>query len=200
MKILKTKAASLGFNEEELKVAAELISSKLGSEDASDDDINVEVDAVMPILKVAQSNSSRIVSKAKATPKVEPLKGSANPQDDNDDAPAWFKKYTEANEVRLAKIEGERISQSRRTQVEALVKDSGLVGQKMLKSFDRMTFEKEEDFAAFLDETKSDLSEIEKDLNVKGLSGIKPFGSGVIPQNKEKATDTEIDAVVDGLS
>ncbi len=199
MKILKTKAASLGFNEEELKVAAELISGRLNSEDASDDDINAEVEAVMPILKVAQANSSRIVSKAKATPKVEPAKpGPATPQDD-DDAPAWFKKYTEANEQRLARIEGERTMQSRKTQLEAIVKDSGVFGDKLLKSFGRMSFETEEDFAAFLEETKTDLNDFNKDLETKGIVNIKPIGGGGVTPSKDKATDSEIDAVVGSM-
>lgn len=196
MKILKTKAASLGFNEDELKVVAELISGRLNSEDASDDDINAQVDAVMPILQVAQKNSSRIVAKSKpATPKAEPTKpGSEIPQDD--EMPSWFKKYTEQNEARLAKIEGERIMGSRKSQLEALVKDSGVFGQKLLKTFERMSFEKDEDFAAFIEETKNDLNDYQKELLANGVSTIKPVGGGVIPQN-DKPSDLEIDAIVE---
>ena len=110
MKILKTKAASLGFNDEELKVAAELISVILNLEDAPEDDINAAVEAVMPVLQVAQKNSSRIVAKSKiVSPKAEPFKkGSVNLQHEDEKIPLWFKKYIELNEQRLAKIESKQ--------------------------------------------------------------------------------------------
>ena len=150
----------------------------------------------MPILQVAQKNSSRIVAKSKpAAPKAEPAKpGSEIPQDD--EMPSWFKKYTEQNEARLAKIEGERIMGSRKSQLEALVKDSGVFGQKLLKTFERMSFEKDEDFAAFIEETKNDLNDYQKELLAHGVSTIKPVGSGVIPQ-PDKPSDLEIDAIVE---
>lgn len=61
---LKPKAASLGFNNEELEGYAEIIAKNLNS-DATDETINAQIDAFLPVLKLSQSAVNRIVNAEK---------------------------------------------------------------------------------------------------------------------------------------
>ena len=69
---LKPKAASLGFTAEELESVATQIAGTL-QEDATEEQISAQVDAIMPYLKLSQSAVTRIVNakkKEKQTPKA----------------------------------------------------------------------------------------------------------------------------------
>lgn len=64
---LKPRVKALGFNSKELKsIATEIADNLLSESDASDEDVNAEIenriDAVIPMLKVAQSRANREVS------------------------------------------------------------------------------------------------------------------------------------------
>ena len=61
---LKPKVASLGFSRLEVEGAASRIASNL-AEDASDEDIDAAIDAVLPYLELAQTSANRIINKAK---------------------------------------------------------------------------------------------------------------------------------------
>jgi hypothetical protein len=65
---LKTKAASLGFNVDELKGIAAAIANNLDSEEAKDEDIDAQIDAVLPLLKVGHVQAQRIIKASKTTP------------------------------------------------------------------------------------------------------------------------------------
>lgn len=106
--MLKPKAASFGFNDNELKIAAKYIAGSLDAE-ATDEMIEQAIDQFSPILGLSQNASQRIFSRMKAQfgkehsippaqsvepPIEEPKKGS------EDDIPEWFKKYQEQSEKR----------------------------------------------------------------------------------------------------
>ena len=57
---LKPKVASLGFNRMEIEGVASRIANNLG-DDATEEDIDAEIDAVMPYLELAQTSASRII-------------------------------------------------------------------------------------------------------------------------------------------
>ena len=61
---LKPKVASLGFNRMEIEGVASRIANNLG-DDATEEDIDAEIDAVMPYLELAQTSASRIINKSK---------------------------------------------------------------------------------------------------------------------------------------
>lgn len=70
LELLKTKAASLGFNKDELEGAAKTIASNLGvDDDATDEALNAAVEKAvavyMPILELSQKNANRIITKNK---------------------------------------------------------------------------------------------------------------------------------------
>ncbi|MDD3404967.1 MAG: hypothetical protein PHH23_01695 [Paludibacteraceae bacterium] len=201
LKVLKTKAASLGFNEEELKSVAESLSANLtAGEDATDEDINAQVDAVMPVLKVSQSSANRTINKAKQQPakKTDPSKGAGDDDEPKgDDMPDWFKSYIEKSEQRFNKLEGEKISASRKTKLTELVKDLGTFGNQILKAFDKMNFASDDEFETYLSETKSDVESYSKEMSEKGLN-VNPLGGNGGTPNKE-ASDDEAKFVAENM-
>ena len=64
LQTLKPKVASLGFTKEELESVVDSISETL-QEDATEEQINAQVDAVIPYLKISQSAVTRIVNAKK---------------------------------------------------------------------------------------------------------------------------------------
>ena len=70
LELLKTKAAALGFNKEELEGAAAAIASNLGvDDDATDEAMNAAAEKAVavyfPILELSQKNANRIITKNK---------------------------------------------------------------------------------------------------------------------------------------
>ncbi len=204
LQALKTKAASLGFNKDELEGAIDVIITlgnlKNSEEEASsDEDINLAIDKVMPLLTLAQKQANRVISKAKQEPK--PVDKPAEPQEPKgDDAVTqlmkMFNDYKKEQDAKFAKIEGERLATTRKSQVEAILKDSGVFGDRVMRNFARMTFKDDEEFSAFIDETKSDLEAYNKERMEAGLSTIGPIGkpSDATPK-KSVISEEEIDAI-----
>lgn len=194
---LKPKAVALGFTEMELQGVAADIADNLDSDDATDEDVDARIDAALPFLKVAQKAANRTIEEArkKATKPIETESdkddkpGSQTPSQ-TDNEPAWFKNYRESQEKRIAAIENQKTITSRRSQLEAIVKDAGAFGEKTLKDFGRMNFDSDESFAEYLEDTKSDAAAFKQEVADKGLSGMgKPAGGGT-------ALKTEIDPAV----
>lgn len=169
---LKPKIASLGFNEEEVKNVATSIVSGLAEDEPTAGEVNARIDAVIPILKVSQSMASRVINKAKEPIPNPKTKGVEEPN--FEDEPAWFKKYREDSERRILMLETDKVSSLRRSQLESLLKDSGTFGKTALKSFEKMSFADEEEFAQYLTETKSDFEAFTKEMSEKGLN-INPI-------------------------
>lgn len=68
---MKPKAVSLGFTEIELQGVAARIADNLSSQDATDEEIDAQIDAVMPFLSLGQTMATRVINKAKPTKPVE---------------------------------------------------------------------------------------------------------------------------------
>lgn len=202
LKGLKTKCASFGFNESELKSVAETLSNNLSEEDAKDEEkINAQIEAVIPFLKVGQQQANRIVTQSKknddeakkkaeedAKKKAEEEKAKKHA----DEEPEYFKKYREMMEGRLKQLEDEKISNSRKTKLESLLKDSGIFGERAMKTFSRMSFKDDDDFESFLEDTKKDLETYTKDKSQASLH-INPLSLSV--DGKKVATTDEIKAI-----
>lgn len=192
---MKPKAVSLGFTEIELQGVAARIADNLGSQDATDEEIDAQIDAVMPFLSLGQTMATRVINKTKPIKPVETettqveKSGSQTPPN-TDDEPSWFKVYRETQEKRIAAIENEKVGATRRSELEAIAKDAGALGAKILKDFSRMNFESDEAFATYLEETKADAEAFKQEVADKGLSGMgKPAAGGVPPK-------TDINSVV----
>lgn len=192
---LKPKAVSLGFTEMELQGVAARIADNLNSEDATDEDIDAQVDAVIPFLSLGQTMATRVINKTKpikpveTDPDKEDKSGSQTPPTAEDE-PSWFKNYRETQEKRIAAIENEKVSTSRHSQLEAIVKDAGAFGVKTLKDFSRMNFESDDAFNEYLEDTRADAQVFKQEGANNALANMgKPAGGGV-------QTKTDVSSVV----
>lgn len=220
---LKPKVKAFGFNKKELmSVAARIADNLTSEEDASDEDVDAEIDtqidAVLPYLQVSQSFANRVIEENRKKNDDddetddddgdEPLKptnrlsgsNKKNPKDKgkNDDEPAWFKTFREQQEARLAALEGEKITTSRKSRLETILKDAGTFGTRTLKSFSKMSFENDDDFEEFLSEITEDLKAYDQELANAGLA-LTPPAAGGKPKEEEPFSDSEIDAMADIL-
>lgn len=176
---LKPKVKAFGFNKKELmSVAAKIADNLTSTDDASDEDVNAEIDtaidAVLPYLQVSQSFANRVIEENRKKNDDDGTDGDDDPSSNtsnnrqtgsnkndpqqnkkNDDAPAWAKGLldkvdTLTNEISVLK--GEKVTTSRKSKLNELLKDSGSFGSRILKSFDRMKFKTEEEFDEFYSE------------------------------------------------
>lgn len=208
LQALKTKAASLGFNKDELEGAIDVIITlgnlKNSEEEASsDEDINLAIDKVMPLLTLAQKQANRVISKSKTQqPKVEPTQPTNEPNDLNQPTDVvaqitkMFEDYKKEQDAKFAKLEGERVATTRKSQVEAILKESGVFGERVMRNFSRMTFKDEDEFSAFIEETKADLEAYNKERAEAGLATIGPIGKPTSTEpKKEVISDDEVQAI-----
>ncbi|WP_298546644.1 hypothetical protein [uncultured Parabacteroides sp.] len=221
---LKPKMKAFGFNKKELmSVAARIADNLTSADDASDEDVNAEIDtqidAVLPYLQVGQSFANRVIEENRKknddddevgdddepsnTTNRQPGSNKKNPKDKgkSDEEPAWFKAYREQQDARFAAIEGEKTTTTRKAKLEAVLKDSGTFGTRTLKSFSKMSFENDDEFEEFLSEVEEDLKTYNQERADAGLStmGTPPAAGGGKPKEDEPFSDNEIDAMADIL-
>lgn len=226
MSRLKPKVKAFGFNEKERESIAALIADNLTSEeDASDEDVNAEIDkaidAVLPALKLGQSYANRVINDSKKNGEGENEDGDGGeetssseqtrrkpgrPPKKDDEEPEWFKNFREQQEARFAAIEGARTTETRKGKLEKLLKDSGLAeetfGKRILKDFGRMKFENDEEFDDYFSDTEESVKSYNQELADKGLGGTPPGAGNGGKGGKDlpELTDAEIDAIVNTLS
>lgn len=226
---LKPKVKAFGFNKKELMSVAAKIADNLTSEDdASEEDVNAEIDtqidAVLPYLQVSQSFANRVIEENRkknddddetgddddnepSNPaNRQPGSNKKNPKNKgkNDDAPEWAKGMMQTIETLTGKIsalEGEKLTTSRKAKLEALLKDAGTFGTRTLKSFNKMNFENDEEFEEFLSEVEEDLKAYNQERADAGLStmGTPPAAGGGKPKESEVITDSQLKELVDSF-
>lgn len=212
---LKPKARAFGFNKDELMgVAANIANNLHFEEDALEDEINAEidkqVDAVIPFLRLAQTNANRVIEKTRKElqpQEAEEEQTKANPvktetKTETDEMPAWAKALIDSNKAlteKVASMQGERTLNARQARLEAILKDTGTFGTRTLKSFAKMSFDTDEEFDDFVAEVESDLKSYNQERANAGLQTL-----GVIPtqgggKKEEILTDAEVEAIVASL-
>lgn len=182
LQTLKPKVASLGFTKEELESVVDSISETL-QEDATEEQINAQVDAVIPYLKISQSAVTRIVNakkKEETQPKAPKASTTTKEAEEGAEPEDKFEKLFKVIEEQNQKIDAlvnKEIKTSRREIYISKLKDLPEAIQKSkLKDFDRMSFADQEDFEAFIEETEKDIPVIVQGLADKELSEMgKPF-------------------------
>lgn len=223
---LKPKVKAFGFNKKELmSVAAKIADNLTSTDDASDEDVNAEIDtaidAVLPYLQVSQSFANRVIEENRKknddedetddddddsnTQNRQP--GSKkNPQNKgkNDDTPEWAKGLVQTVQSlndEIAALKGEKVTTTRRGKLESLLKDAGTFGTRTLKSFNKMKFENDEEFEEFYSEVEEDLKSYNQERADAGLSGLcNPPGAGSKKQEKnEVISDAELDALANSF-
>lgn len=225
---LKPKVKAFGFNKKELmSVAAKIADNLTSTDDASDEDVNAEIDtaidAVLPYLQVSQSFANRVIEENRKkndddetddddddessnSTNRQPGSNKKNPQNKgkNDDAPEWAKGLVQTVQIlndEIAALKGEKVTTTRREKLESLLKDAGTFGTRTLKSFNKMKFENDEEFEEFYSEVEEDLKSYNQERADAGLSSLgNPPGAGSKKQEKnEVLTDEEVIAIAKGL-
>lgn len=230
---LKPKVKAFGFNKKELQgIAANIADNLTSTDEASEEELNAEIeekiDAVLPYLQVGQSYANRLVEGARRKNDDD---DDPNSDDDNDDdsnpkggkrqavsksnktnkeekeeAPAWAKGLIDTvdalrNEVSTMK--GEKVTTTRKSKLTELLKDSGSYGNRILKSFDRMKFETDEEFENFYSEVEEDLKAYNQERADAGLAalGNPPAAGGGKGGKKddEVISDAEVEAIANSF-
>ena len=201
------------FNKKELQgIAAKIADNLTFEDDASEEDMNAEIqekiDALLPYLQVSQSYANRLVEEARkknddddepdddddeSAQKGKRHTGSKNNrtnEEEKNDAPAWAKGLVDGLETlrnEIATLKGEKITMSRKNKLAGLLKDSGSYGNRILKSFDRMKFETDEEFDDFYSEVEEDLKTYNQERANAGLAtlGNPPAAGGGKGTGKE---------------
>lgn len=209
--ILKPKSKALGFSREELEgIAADVANNLELDEEASDEDVNAEIEkqvnAVLPYLKIAQKTAQRTIQSFKDSkvldddevndPDDDPA-GNKKPirkqkkEKEEEQVPAWAQALITQNKALQTEILGlksERESDGRRSKLKALLKDKGTFGKTVLKNFDKMKFENESEFDDFYDGVVEDLAAIDQERANEGLGKL----GAPAAQRKPKEEEVEV--------
>lgn len=221
--VLKLKSKALGFNKDELEgIAADVANNFELDEEASDEDVNAEIekqiDAVLPFLKIAQKSAQRTIQYFKDSQDLDD-----DEVDDDDDDPAGNKKpirkqkkekeeqvpawaqalitQNKALQTEILGLKSERENDGRRSKLKALLKDKGTFGKTVLKNFDKMKFENESEFDDFYDGVVEDLAAIDQERANEGLGKLGAPAAQRNPKKEEVEVikDDEIDELAETM-
>lgn len=221
--VLKLKSKALGFNKDELEgIAADVANNFELDEEASDEDVNAEIekqiDAVLPFLKIAQKSAQRTIQNFKDSQDLDD-----DEVDDDDDDPAGSKKpirklkkekeeqvpawaqalitQNKALQTEILGLKSERENDDRRSKLKALLKDKGTFGKTVLKNFDKMKFENESEFDDFYDGVVEDLAAIDQERANEGLGKLGAPAAHRKPKKEEVEVikDDEIDELAETM-
>lgn len=221
--ILKPKSKALGFSSEELEgIAADVANNLELDEEASDEDVNAEIEkqvnAVLPYLKIAQKTAQRTIQSFKDSQDLDD-----DEVDDDDDDPAGNKKpirkqkkekeeqvpawaqalitQNKALQTEILGLKSERENDGRRSKLKALLKDKGTFGKTVLKNFDKMKFENESEFDDFYDGVVEDLAAIDQERANEGLGKLGAPAAQRKPKKEEVEVikDNEIDELAETM-
>ena len=222
--ILKPKSKALGFSREELAgIAADVANHLELDEEASDEDVNAEIEkqvnAVLPYLKIAQKTAQRTIQSFKDSkdldddevddPDDDPA-GNKKPirkqkkEKEEEQVPAWAQALITQNKALQTEILGlksERENDGRRSKLKALLKDKGTFGKTVLKNFDKMKFENESEFDDFYDGVVEDLAAIDQERANEGLGKLGAPAAQRKPKQEEVEVikDNEIDELAETM-
>lgn len=230
--ILKPKSKALGFSREELEgIAADVANNLELDEEASDEDVNAEIEkqvnAVLPYLKIAQKTAQRTIQSFKDSQDLD----DDEVYDDDDDpagnkkpirkqkkekeeqVPAWAQALitqkwaqalitqNKALQTEILGLKSERENDGRRSKLKALLKDKGTFGKTVLKNFDKMKFENESEFDDFYLGVVEDLAAIDQERANEGLGKLGAPAAQRKPKKDEVEVikDNEIDELAETM-
>ena len=222
--ILKPKSKAMGFSREELEgIAADVANNLEVDEEASDVDVNAEIEkqvnAVLPYLKIAQKTAQRTIQSFKDSkdldddevddPDDEPAGNKKQirkqkKEKEEEQVPAWAQALITQNKALQTEILGlksERENDGRRSKLKALLKDKGTFGKTVLKNFDKMKFENESEFDDFYDGVVEDLAAIDQERANEGLGKLGAPAAQRKPKQEEVEVikDNEIDELAETM-
>ena len=94
-------------------------------------------------------------------------------------------------------MKADRIKATRESRLEELVKDAGVYGARVKKSYAKMNFDTDEEFEEFLGGVQEDIKALNQERADKGLDtlGVPGTGGAKEKEEKEPMTEAEIDAL-----
>ena len=208
----KPRIKALGFNKEELEgIAADIADNLEIKEDASEEEvqetIEKSVDAAIPFLVLGQKTANRVIQKFKDETKQKEVKNedeeSVSETSSDDKIPAWAKGLIEqmssfdkkVSDIKddFNKLHEARTVETRKDKLAKLLQGTGAYGNQVLKSFQKMTFDSEDEFNEYLTDVENDLTTFNKERAELGLSklGVVPAPKGT-PKKPEVLTDQEL--------
>jgi len=176
---------------------ADRLSKKLTdeSEDSEIDQVLEDANDIYPFADIAKEDDKIRTLEAKKA---------AENQDEEDSGEVKPKTPTDLAEIvkaamaplmqEVASLKAGKVGETRKTQLENKLKDSDEKFKgSVLKAFNRMNFEKDEDFEAYLAEVEEDAKEFAQSEADRGLGG---FGVPAVPGSSStaKSIDAEIEA------
>ena len=201
----KPSVKSLGFDKKELMGVAASIADNLDSEEeASEEEVNAEIDkaidAVIPYLQLAQSQASRVIDSFKkrleteedddevddVKPQKNPKNNSTSTKNEENEAMKQVLEMLSKMQNELSVMKGEKVADSRKQKLEALLKDTGTFGARTMKSFAKMSFESDEEFDEFFSDVEKDLKDYNQERADAGLSSL-----GALPGSSHKKVTDE---------
>lgn len=221
MSMLKPKVKAFGFSKKVVKSIAAEIADKLDIEDdASDEDVNakieVAIEAVLPFMPMIQSQANSQLDEWKKAqtqnedededddddPKSKSTKFTKNKEKKSDEIPAWAQSLIDSNKAlndQLAAIKGEKLTDTRRSKLEDLLKGTKSFGESKLRDFRRMKFDTDDDFDEFFSEVEADLKAFNQERANAGLEklGAPSIGSNSVKKEEktEVLSEDEIKAI-----
>ena len=125
-----------------------------------------------------------------------------NPKPEDDEVPGWAKAILESNKKLSEEIGAFKTGETRKNRKQTLEKAiegaSEKVRAKILKDFDFMNFDSDESFDAYVESTKTDITDIAQEYADQGLGSTeRPKVSKGAPS--KQASDKELDAVMANL-
>jgi len=193
--LLKTLFASKGFNAKELEGLADLVIGQHNlTDDSTDQDLQTAAETSKPTADFVQSVASRQVSDVKKPKTVETPapKPDDEPAKPTEDVPEWARGLittVQALGQGLQAIQTEKVGSTRRERfIESMKGTSKEYQARELKRFDRMKFEKDEDFDAFLEDTKDDHADAVQEATNNDLGNDRPTGGF----KKDKTGEKEV--------
>ena len=208
LQALKNKYANLGFSAKAFEGMAEYLAITVTEEDQID---NATSGAEI-VLKGFQGDADKrvndAVAKAKAenqkpNPTPEPNPANPKPEDPKDDTPSWAKSLIESHkalQTELTAIKAGKTTETRKSIFEKKLEkvSNPKLKATMLKDFERIPFDSDDDFQSYLTEKESDISKIIQEQSNQGLSRFgQPYKAQTDP--KGQASKEEVKDIVDSI-
>lgn len=221
--LLKPRVKSLGFNKKELMGVAASIADNLTTEDeASEDDVNAEIDksidAVLPFLELAQTQASRLMDSYKKKHEINENDDDDDDESQKDQKSQKHQKSTDKKDANdgvmeqlkvlmglvtkmqedFTSFKGEKVTDLRKQKLETLLKDTGVFGTRTMKNFAKMSFDSDEEFEEYYSDVEKDLKDFNQERASVGLSALGSIPGGKSKQVKEEPfSDEEIAALAE---
>ena len=204
--LLKPKFASKGFSQKTIEGLADILVKNL-TDESTDEEVNTAIDGVTPFAEIMQAENTRYANEVKSKlpkPVEETKKADDVVIDPNETAQDnLLRQILEQNKAlfwEIANIKGEKVTNTRKEQLaKALEGTSEVYRNSKLEDFEYASFKDDESFNSYIEKTRTHAAGFIQDETNKGLGGDKVANGTIAPISGAKASDKELDAVMENL-